>query len=179
MTMTMIVSKARRIVAVATIALIAWTAVVSTAQAQSAHRGKGSEVEERQAAQLVHEWLAAWVDKDADKMASYMAADVRFSGNYPAQAPETGRARFLQENAPFIKMGIKIRIVQTTSIGGPAGTAVLIRRVDTFSFNGRTMVVPVAAFYFVKDGQIETWLDIPLINLGPLPAAPPPPATGR
>jgi len=47
----------------------------------------------------------------------------------------------------------------------------LQKRVDTITINGKKREIPLAAFFRVKDGKIQAWLDMPLVILGPPPGA--------
>jgi len=47
----------------------------------------------------------------------------------------------------------------------------LQKRIDTTTINGKKRDVPLAAFFRVKDGKIQEWLDMPLVTIGPPPGA--------
>jgi hypothetical protein len=38
----------------------------------------------------------------------------------------------------------------------------MLRRIDRFSSGGQQREVPNAAFFWVSNGKISTWLDLPL-----------------
>jgi hypothetical protein len=83
-----------------------------------------------------------------------------------------GRAEFVKSIKQLLQLGLTITPGETFTVGGESGTAVLQRRVDTITINGQTRMVPIAAFFRVKDGKIQEWLDMPLVNLPPPPGGP-------
>ena len=119
-------------------------------------------VQEQPALELVKNWVAAWNAKDAEKVASYMADDVQFSAYYPQYITEIGKAHFVETHGPNIRTGVDMRIAQSLAIGGPRGVGVLLRRIDRFTVGGRQAGVPTAAYFWVVNGKIHTWLDLPL-----------------
>ncbi len=128
--------------------------------------------QERAAVELVEEWIAAWKAKDAKQIAALMAEDCVFRPD-PKDAWQQGRDK-LYEHA--VKSGLMrdskdIKITEIYPVGGAGDTFVLMKRIDYLdrSFNGSN-AVPVAAFFRVKDGKIEEWLDEPIVQLRPPPA---------
>lgn len=117
---------------------------------------------ERAALDVVKGWVAAWNAKDADKVASFMADDVSYSTYYPTNITEVGRAHFLEGHRRNITQGVDMRIAQSLAVGGPRGYAVLLRRIDRFTAGARQVEVPTAAFFWVADGRIQHWRDLPL-----------------
>lgn len=118
--------------------------------------------EEQAALDVVKNWVAAWNAKDPDKVASYMADDVQYSPYYPTYIAERGKTQFLQTRRRAIAQGVAMRIGQSLAVGGPRGYAVLVRRVDRFQSGGQQREVPAAAFFWIANGKIHTWLDFPL-----------------
>ncbi len=86
--------------------------------------------EERAAVEVVREWCAAWEGKDPEKVASYMSPNVEFRGT-PWSPLSRGRAAFVQQLGRVIRTGPGVRVTEEFTISGPAGTAVLIKRIDT------------------------------------------------
>lgn len=127
--------------------------------------------EEQAAIQVVNGWDAAWSTKDAEKMGAFMAENCEFREDPSEPELKKGRARFVTDIKRLVELGITIKIVDTVAYGGEAGTAVLQKRVDTITINGKKRDIPLAAFFRVKDGKIQEWLDIPLVILGPPPGA--------
>ena len=127
--------------------------------------------EEQAAVQVVNGWDAAWATKDAEKIGAFMAQNCEFRLDPSEPELKKGRAQFVTEMKRLVELGITIKIVDTVAYGGEAGTAVLQKRIDTISINGKSRDIPLAAFFRVKDGKIQEWLDIPLVTLGPPPGA--------
>ena len=122
--------------------------------------------QERAAVHVVREWFAAWETKDPEKVAAYMSPNVEFRG-IPTQPMRRGRAAFIQNVGRFVRLGPTVHVTEVFAIGGATGTAVLTQRIDTITLNGRTRRVPLAAFFRVDHGEIQEWLDMPLVPLGP------------
>lgn len=136
------------------------------ALAQSAQQPTMS-AQERAAAEIAKGWVAAWVAGDAEKVASYMQEDVLFSPSYPGVLLERGKKRFLDENSPSIKRrgqnkNVETKIESILSIGGPIGTAVLIRRATRTMADGKPVSFSNAIFFWIVDGKIHTFYDAPL-----------------
>jgi limonene-1,2-epoxide hydrolase len=127
--------------------------------------------EEQDAVQVVNGWDAAWATKDAEKIGAFMAEDCEFRADPREPELKKGRAQFVTDMKRLVELGITIKIVDTVAYGGEAGTAVLQKRIDTITINGKKRDIPLAAFFRVKDGKIQEWLDIPLVILGPPPGA--------
>jgi limonene-1,2-epoxide hydrolase len=129
--------------------------------------------QERDAVQVVNGWDAAWATKDAEKIGAFMAENCEFRADPSEPELKKGRAQFVSDIKRLVELGITIQIVDTVAYGGEAGTAILQKRVDTITINGKKREIPLAAFFRVKDGKIQEWLDIPLVILGPPPGAQP------
>ena len=118
--------------------------------------------DEKAALEVVKGWVAAWNAKDPGKVASYMADDAQYSAYYPFYITERGKSHFLDAHRANIAQGVDMRIAQSLAVGGPRGIGVMLRRIDRFASGGRQREVPTAAFFWVSNGKIETWLDLPL-----------------
>jgi limonene-1,2-epoxide hydrolase len=127
--------------------------------------------EEQDAVQVVNGWDAAWATKDAERIGAFMAENCEFRADPSEPELKKGRAQFVTDIKRLVELGITIKIVDTVAYGGEAGTAVLQKRIDTITINGKQRDIPLAAFFRVKDGKIQEWLDIPLVVLGPPPGA--------
>ena len=145
---------------------------------------------ERRAEDTVRAFIAAFGAQDADKAASYLEDDAQFRMEVALNRNiETGRenarqqmhqlfdrlARRTQGNAGARVQGGNIELLQTEAIGGAKEVLVITRRIDHVTINGRPLDLPVGSFFRVngQTGQIEEWLDIPLIAFDRNP----PPAT--
>lgn len=111
---------------------------------------------------VVESWVAGWNAKDPQAVASLMTDNVQFSTMYPEHITETSSAHFLASRSEDITGGVEMTIGDTLAVGGPLGTGVLIERTDKFTVDGQSYEVPTAAFFWVVDGKIDTWLDFPI-----------------
>lgn len=123
--------------------------------------------QEQAAADIAKAWVAAWVAGDANKVVENMDEDILFSPDYPQLLLERGKKRFLEENSPSIKRrgankNVETKVDSVLALGGPMGTAVLIRRATKATMGGKTFPFSSAIFFFIVDGKIHTLYDIPL-----------------
>jgi len=132
--------------------------------------------QEREAVEVVKAWMAAFATKDPQKVAQYMAEDCVFRDD-PAHPLQKGRDAFVKDISGFIGVVASMKLDEIYVTGTEWDTSVLTKRTDTLSANASGpiagKVVPLAAFFRVKNKKITEWLDVPLI---PLPAPPPAPA---
>ncbi len=160
---------------------------LALAQAPSA---RAAALYERRAADSARAFIAAFGAKDADRAASYLEEDAQFRMEVALNRNiETGRenarqqmhqlfdrlSRRAQSDAGARVQGGNIELVQTEAIGGSKEVLVITRRIDHVTINGRPLDLPVGSFFRVngQTGQIEEWLDIPLVAFD---RNPPPPA---
>ena len=133
--------------------------------------------QEREAAEVVKAWVAAWSAHDVQKMADLMSDDCVFRGD-PSQKLRTGRAAFVDEISRFIQIVDSMKIDELFVTGTEWNTAVLIKRTDTLRANpgsaaaGRTVLF--AAFLRVKNKKITEWLDTPIVARPAAGASAPP-----
>lgn len=123
--------------------------------------------QEKAAADIAKAWVAAWVEGDANKVVANMDEDILFSPDYPQLLLERGKKRFLEENSPSIKRrggnkSVETKVDSVLALGGPMGTAVLIRRATKATVDGKAFPFSSAVFFFIVDGKIHTLYDIPL-----------------
>lgn len=112
--------------------------------------------------QIVQDFLAAWESGSAEATAAFLDENVQFSTYYPEHITEVGVGHFVESRREAIEAGIDMEIGDNLAIGGPQGTAVLVERTDTFELEGEQVQTQAAAFFWVRDGKIHTWLDFPL-----------------
>jgi uncharacterized protein (TIGR02246 family) len=168
----------RRFLFAAILVLAALSELPRDAQAQATAKPEYIyNQQEREAAEVVKAWVAAWSAHDVQKMADYMSDDCVFRGD-PSQKLQTGRAAFMAEISRFIQIVDSMKIDELFVTGTEWNTAVLIKRSDTIRANsgsraaGRT--VPFAAFFRVKNKKITEWLDTPIVSLPAASASAPP-----
>jgi ketosteroid isomerase-like protein len=118
--------------------------------------------DEQAALALVDQWVAAWNARDADRVASSMIEGVEFNTNFPQQVAEIGRDHFLRTRRRTITAGVQMRVGESLAVGGTRGAAVLIRRTDRVTVQGRQRETANAAFFWVENGRIRLWYDVPL-----------------
>jgi len=145
-----------------------WISLPSGLRAQAS----GSSQLEQDAIKVVNAWDAAWATKDAEKVAAYMAEDCEFRADPRETELKKGRAEFVNSMKRLIGAGITIQVIETHAMGGEAGTAVLQKRIDTITIGGQRREIPLAAFFRVKDGKIQEWLDMPLVVFNAPPGGP-------
>lgn len=120
------------------------------------------DVEGEAGLQIVRDFLAAWQSGSAEAAAAFLDEGVQFSTYYPEHITEVGAGHFLESRRQAIEAGIAMDIGDNLAIGGPQGTAVLVERTDEFELDGKQVKTQAAAFFWVRDGKIHTWLDFPL-----------------
>lgn len=112
--------------------------------------------------------------KDPARIGSYMAENGEFDDD-PREPPKKGRKALIDKIGRYVASGgLSIKVTDAFAIGGEEGTAVLVKRKDTFVVNGRKTTAPIAGFFWVKNGQIQLWVDRTLVP----ETAPPPPNAG-
>ncbi len=141
--------------------------------------------QERAAVKVIQDWIAAWIAHDPKRLAADMSEDCVFRGD-PVEPLQHGREQFQAFATKVMNGWSDLKIQEILPVGGVWDTSVLMRRLDTLpkkmAQGAGYEKVPVAAFFRVKDGKIEEWLDAPLIPVGPgavkagvIPPVTPPP----
>jgi limonene-1,2-epoxide hydrolase len=154
------------------VALVGVAAVADLTQAAAQTRPQTKE--ELAAIRLIEQWAAAFGARDPEKIGSYMAENGEFDDD-PREPPKKGRTALIDKIGKYVAGGgLSMKVTETFAISGEEGTAVLVKRMDTFVVNGRKMTAPIAGFFWVKDGKIQMWVDRTLIP----ETAPPPPNAG-
>ena len=104
---------------------------------------------------IVLDMLAAWEKRDYDKIMSSFADDAVYH-NIPV-TPVTGHdgiRELLNMFAPTAEAA-EFEILNLVS----RGNLVFTERVDRFTMNGRTVALPVAGVFEIRDGKIAAWRD--------------------
>ena len=153
---------------------------------------------EQNAVKIVSDWTAAWQAKDPDKMAQYVADDIKFRLDPAEPRVLTGRQAFLCQVRQFGTLGnLVIKDVSYQAVGDKVYTLVIQRRTDVFEPppGGRRGAppaggggpgapagpppglagdIPVGAYFLIKNGKIAEWLDVALaIDLTTMPGGVP------
>jgi limonene-1,2-epoxide hydrolase len=113
--------------------------------------------------QIVRDFCAAWSRKNIDELMSFFDADAIYH-NIPVPAVKGAdaiRAAFLGFAA--LMDSIDLEMISIAA----AGNVVLTERIDRFRWQGKTLDLPVAGVFEVRDGKItahrdyfnyETWM---------------------
>jgi limonene-1,2-epoxide hydrolase len=133
---------------------------------------------ERDAVQVVTEFIDAWDRDNVEKALSLVGKNFEFRGD-PSAGFTRGREAFKKvisnkfrdeppggfaPNAPGSGGLGRQEIKEIFAVGDWYDTTVLVLRVDSSSVRGKQMVMPVAATYRVAKGKIQEWLDAPTIK---------------
>jgi ketosteroid isomerase-like protein len=124
--------------------------------------------QEKEATKVVRDFFAAWSTRDPNQMASYVADDFQF--RVTAAAPMLmGRDAFVDRVGKFMAGPIgktitflKHPVTESFAVDGPAGTAVLTKRTENRTVDGKMTPGTVAAMCWVVNGKIQAWYDFPL-----------------
>jgi limonene-1,2-epoxide hydrolase len=121
--------------------------------------------QERRDLDVVNRWIAGWNAKNPNQVAATMADDALFTPGLPVILMERGRQRFFEENAFTIRKGVQFKMKEVLALGGSNGTIIMLRRVDRFWFIGHKWeLFTNAVLFWVRNGKIELWYDIPVVN---------------
>ena len=104
---------------------------------------------------VVREFCAAWSRRNVDELLAYFTADAVYH-NIPV-TPVTGHdgiRELLNMFAPTAEAA-EFEILNLVS----RGNLVFTERVDRFTMNGRTVALPVAGVFDIRDGKIAAWRD--------------------
>lgn len=105
--------------------------------------------------EIVRRFCEAWSRRDPAEIAGYFAEDAVYHNipMKPAQGIEAIRSfldRFLA--------GATFAAFDVSNIAA-AGDVVLTERVDRFTVDGKTVELPVAGVFELRDGKIAAWRD--------------------
>lgn len=106
-------------------------------------------------AEIVRDFIAAWPEGDADKLAEFFSDDAVYH-NIPVE-PIVGREDIRSALAGFLEMVDRIHFETLHLIGD--GPVVMTERVDHFVQPGQTISLPVMGTFEVHDGKITAWRD--------------------
>jgi limonene-1,2-epoxide hydrolase len=104
---------------------------------------------------LVTDFCQSWSRLNVEEILGYLTEDC-FYHNIPME-PCVGKAAVRKFVEPFLKdaQSAKFDIKHTTS----AGNVVMNERVDSFVMGPKTIELPVAGVFEVRDGKIAAWRD--------------------
>ncbi len=104
---------------------------------------------------LVRDFCAAWSHLDVDELLGFLTEDC-FYHNIPME-PCVGHAAIRAFVEPFLKgaTSAEFEIKHSTS----SGNVVMNERVDRFAMGTKTLELPVAGVFEIRDGKIAAWRD--------------------
>jgi len=104
---------------------------------------------------IVRRNLRAWDALDADRVAADFAEDgvLHHMPREPHVGREAIRRWAADITAPITRS--RIRILHVTE----SGPLVFVERVDEYTYNDRTVVLPVVAVIELENGKIKEWRD--------------------
>jgi limonene-1,2-epoxide hydrolase len=130
--------------------------------------GESSEYNQRAIA-LIHDWANALIAKDAEKAASYLDENCQYRDDPFQTTLKQGRAQALADIKILLRGLTAMKFEAEYAVGSPKEVLVLVRRVDTFTLNGKSISTPMGAYFRVRDGKILEWVDTPLAEMPPPP----------
>jgi limonene-1,2-epoxide hydrolase len=104
---------------------------------------------------VVREFCAAWQRKNIDELLGFFAADAVYH-NMPIE-PLQGIAAIRETLNAFVTPAEHIEF-EMLAIAS-AGETVFTERIDRFKIMGKTVALPVAGVFQVRNGKIAAWRD--------------------
>jgi limonene-1,2-epoxide hydrolase len=104
---------------------------------------------------LVERFCAAWSERDIEKLLAFFTEDAVYH-NIPIE-PVTGNEGIRNLLQLFIP-GSESITFEIRNIAA-AGDVVFTERVDRFAMGERTVELPVAGVFEIRDGKIAAWRD--------------------
>ena len=104
---------------------------------------------------VVRDFCAAWVRKNIDELLGFFAADAVYH-NIPVE-PLHGIAAIRETLNAFVTPAEHIEF-EMLAIAS-AGETVFTERIDRFKIMGKTVALPVAGVFQVRQGKIAAWRD--------------------
>ncbi len=142
--------------------------MLSVPRAVRAAAGASLSAQEQAALQLTSDLFSAIASKDVDKIASCVADDIVFKG-HPDMAEVRGKSAVVDTIGQFLRGSVTHGLTLATradsayAIGGEIGTAVINRRMDYSTRNGKKSPLPLASAFWVAEGKIAAWFEFPLV----------------
>lgn len=154
----------------------ALTAMVGLAERAEAAAPSYSE-QERAAMKLCRDFIGTFASRDADLLGMFVTDDVQVRGN-PTAPLTTGREAFVEGRKKFLAGPVARSltyggVTEAFAVGGATGTAVLTKRVNFRTVDGKKTPVALAAAFWVVNGKIQAWYDFPLAPPAQAPARAP------
>ena len=111
--------------------------------------------EDRSPLVVAHEMVNAWNARDADAIAELFTEDGRFLSMTVPPLVREGRENIREQWGALLadvdEIELQLRNITVS------GNAVMIERVDVFSYRGKAGRVPVMCVMEVENGQVREW----------------------
>jgi limonene-1,2-epoxide hydrolase len=104
---------------------------------------------------LIRRFCAAWSRRDIDELLGFFAEDAVYH-NIPIE-PVSGRDGIRNMLQLFIPVSQEISF-EVRNVAS-SGDVVFTERVDRFAMGERTVELPVAGVFEIRDGKIAAWRD--------------------
>ncbi len=116
------------------------------------HKGTGMSAEHEG---IVRDFCAAWRRKNIDELLAFFAADAVYH-NMPLE-PLRGIAAIRETLGIFVTPAehIEFELLAIAS----SGNVVFTERIDRFAMMGKTVALPVAGVFEIRNGKIAAWRD--------------------
>jgi len=104
---------------------------------------------------IVQDFCAAWRRKDIDELLGFFTADAVYHNMplEPLQGIDAIRETINMFAAPADSIEFEMRAIASS------GDTVFTERVDHFKMMGKTISLPVAGVFEVRNGKIAAWRD--------------------
>ena len=106
---------------------------------------------------IVSEFCDAWTARDVDAILSYFHDDAVYH-NIPVE-PAVGPEAIRAVVEMFVPPADAIEFVVHHIFSNPAGDVVFTERTDRFVMGDKTIELPVAGVFELRDGKIAAWRD--------------------
>jgi limonene-1,2-epoxide hydrolase len=106
---------------------------------------------------LVSEFCDAWAARDVDAILAYFHDDAVYH-NIPVE-PAVGPEAIRAVVEMFVPPADAIEFVVHHIFSNPAGDVVFTERTDRFVMGDKTIELPVAGVFELRDGKIAAWRD--------------------
>ena len=106
---------------------------------------------------IVSEFCDAWAARDVDAILAYFHDDAVYH-NIPVE-PAVGPEAIRAVVEMFVPPADAIEFVVHHIFSNPAGDVVFTERTDRFVMGDKTIELPVAGVFELRDGKIAAWRD--------------------
>jgi limonene-1,2-epoxide hydrolase len=106
---------------------------------------------------IIEEFCGAWKARDVDAILGYFTDDAVYH-NIPIE-PAVGADAIRAVLEMFVPPSDEIEFVVHHMFSNPAGDVVFTERTDRFVMGDKTIELPVAGVFELRDGKIAAWRD--------------------